>query len=313
MKRYFPFLRGKQYEMMALRELAEEIAESSSVIPLIEPVRDNPATRISLDRFIEVGMPFLLITTPFKGLFTGNSQQLFTNLIEPSLMESDTWIPAIQLQRQSTAQEISAFLERYENFEVAVVYMGLPDRSAARTLLGDERFAHHVFVNGTVDAAYVNTIPQDRRVMIFDRFQKQERNADYPERELFTDWNTVAGNPQRLDFGDFSMVGDNYSDEGGPAYAVALHHIHFQEEVGPLDISHFISDRTETTADTPGKTLEALTKLVEALDELEPSDTGACDEYREIEAEGNFRGLGYMKKLALKHHLEVMINGGIQL
>jgi hypothetical protein len=149
--------------------------------------------------------------------------------------------------------------------------------------------------------------------MVFDRFQRQERNADYPERELFTDWNTVGGNPNRLDFGDFSIVGNYYTDEGGPAYAVALHHIHFQNESGPLDISHFISDRVDTTADTPGKTIEALTKLVDALSGLLPNDTEACAEYTEMAESGISRGLGYMKKLAIKHHLEVMLGNGIQL
>jgi len=64
MKRYFPFLRGKQHELMALRELAGQIAEEGSVIPIIEPVNGNATTRISLDRYVEVSMPFIFICNP---------------------------------------------------------------------------------------------------------------------------------------------------------------------------------------------------------------------------------------------------------
>lgn len=42
--KYFPFFRGKRYEMMALRDLAEEIANSGNVIPILEPVNSNQTT-----------------------------------------------------------------------------------------------------------------------------------------------------------------------------------------------------------------------------------------------------------------------------
>jgi len=99
-----------------------------------------------------------------------------------------------------------------------------------------------------------------------------------------------------------------------PAYAVTVHHIHYHEgDSGPLDISHFISDRTDSTADTAGKSIEAITHLVEALDDLLPNDTEACGEYREIAQTEEYHGLGYLKRLAIKHHLEVMLDGGIAL
>jgi hypothetical protein len=313
MKRYFPFLRGKQNELMAVRELAEAITEHRNVIPIIEPVNTNPTTRISLDKYIEVSMPFLFICNPLYGEFANRPERLFTQLISKSLMEYDNWTPTLQVQRGSRSGEVSAFLDRYEDYEVAVIYNGLPASSRALALLDDERIVHHVFLDGRVVSDYINGISDARRVLIADPFRRQPRNADYPEREFFTDMNTVAGNPNRLDFGDFSIVGNHYTESGGPAFAVTLHHIHFQNGPSPLDISHFISDRTETAVDTPGKIIEALSKLVDALGNLRPNNTEACDEYRAMLNEENSRGLGYMKRLAIKHHLELMLQGGIQL
>lgn len=106
-------------------------------------------------------------------------------------------------------------------------------------------------------------------------------------------------------------MGDHYKDDGGPAHAVTIHHIHYHNtNPGPPDISHFISDRTESTVDTAGKSIEAVVNLVNALDDLHPNDTDACDEYREMAASGDWHGLGYFKRLAIQHHLEVMLDGG---
>lgn len=313
MKRYFPFLRGKQNELMAVRDLAQTIAERGNVIPIIEPVNSNATTRISVDRCIEVSMPFLFICNPFNGAFEQDFERLYGEIIEEVLMEYDNWTPAFQVQRDTSRDALASFMDRYREYELAAIYYGLPTNRAVLELLGGNSFMHHILLAGRVEAEYINGIAEGQRVMMSDRFNRQARNADYPEREFFTDMNTVTGNPRRLDFGDFSIVGNNYSDTGGPAYAVSLHHIHFQEGPGPLYISHFISDRTDTTADTPGKIMEALDKLVEALDDLLPNDTEACDEYREMADDRVSRGLGYMKRLAIKHHLELMLNGGIRL
>ena len=36
---YFPYLRGRQFELIALRELVEKDVLSSKIIPVIEPVQ----------------------------------------------------------------------------------------------------------------------------------------------------------------------------------------------------------------------------------------------------------------------------------
>jgi hypothetical protein len=313
MKTYFPFFRGKLNELMALRGLGANIAERGNVLPIIEPVKGNPSTRISLDKYIEDSMPFVFICNPFNGEFENQSERLYTTLISEALLEYDIWTPALQVQRDSPRADVASFLERYREYEVAVIYWGLPEDDRVRRLLSNEQVRWHIFIGSRIETNYIAGIDVARRVMLTDRFNRQVRNADYPETELFSDMNTISGNPARVSFGDFSMVGDYYTETGGPAYAVALHHIHLRTGTGPLYINHFISDRTETTADRAGKTLEAVDKLVAALDQLMPNDTQACGEYREIAEDRMDRGLGYMKRLAIAHHLEVMLNGGIQL
>lgn len=316
MKRYFPFLRGKLNELMALRVLAEPIAASGQVIPIIEPVRNNANTRISLDQYTEAAMPFLLICNPAYGDFQdgANHQQLYDDIISAQLSEYDNWVPSIQLFSSTTNATIQHFLARYDEREVAVVYQGFPTDQGAVDSLSNLRFVHHVFVGNSAPSTYIRSVDEQRRVIVVDRFHDQVRNADFPSREFFTDANTREGNRVGIDFGDFSIVGNQFSESGGPAWAVTVHHVHYREgDSGSLDISHFISDRTETTADPAGKSIEAVAHLVEALDELLPNDTDACDEYREMVDTGEWHGLGYLKRLAIQHHLELMLDGGVQL
>ena len=64
-----------------------------------------------------------------------------------------------------------------------------------------------------------------RQVLIRDNFRRQVRNSDYPtEVEHFTDRNTQAGNPDNVSWGDYSVIGNQFSDGGGAALTVAIHH-----------------------------------------------------------------------------------------
>jgi hypothetical protein len=144
--------------------------------------------------------------------------------------------------------------------------------------------------------------------LIRDNFIRQERNSDYPtEAEHFTDMNTQAGNLENINWGDYSIIGDEFSEGGGAALAVAIHHIHKSEDTGALEISHFLSEDQETTANVNGKIIQAVKNLVGNLDNLLPNDTCACNIYREMAATEHSHGLGYLKRLAILHHLEIML------
>ena len=310
---YFPFLRGKQNELIATRDLAPLIVEDGRVIPIIEPVNANTTTRISIGHFVEISMPFLFICNPIHGEFSYNSGRLARDLIDETLTGYDNWTPSLYVHGRTTAQVLEGFVRRYGgDYPLALIYYGYPQGSAARAVIGNNLFRWHVIMDGRVETEYVQSLKPDSCVRIFDRFVRQPRNADYPTREFFTDLNTIEGNSDRSHFGDFSIVGDYFTTTGGAAHAVALHHIHFAEHSRDLHISHFISDRTETSADTPGKIIEAVSHLVDALDTLRPNDTQACQKYREMEQNQQARGLGYMKRLAIKHHLETMLGNGLE-
>jgi len=307
MSTYFPFLRGKLNELLALRELDARIAQSNTVCPIIEPVKANSSSRISLDHYIEAGMPFLFITNPKHGQFEGRQRELCDEfIVEGPLAEYDNYIPALYVDRYTELPETEYFTRTCQTTFRAVIYDGEPRSDEVREWCNtDTQIYHHVILDGKVSAQFADSLPKARQVVIRDNFNRRAKNADYPPTEFYTDLNTSAGNPENLNWGDYSIQGDYFFETGGPAYAVAIHHIHYEGDV--LNVSHFISDRQQTTADVPGKIMEALEKLVAALPSLTPNDTSACDEYRQLAASRNSRGLGYLKRLAIKHHLELML------
>ena len=294
--------------MLALRELAEEIALIGGVVPIVEPVRWNRNTIISINAFMDSDMRFVLVCNPALGDFSEDHDVLAGHITALDLLDYPSWVPAMYLRGGTRSGEISRFLRTYRNFEVAFIYRGKPQQQAALRLIRRANVAHHVFFLDRVEQEYIDTIRVADRVMVRDPFVRAARNAEYPDRRFFTDMNTVAGNQDDIDFGDFSIAGDYYTDTGGAAHAVALHHIHFDRNSHRLMISHFISDRRDTPVDVGGKTVEAIDNLVRALPLIRPSDTFTCGEYRELSAERTYRSLGYMKRMAIRHHLEVMLH-----
>ncbi|WP_153260131.1 sce7725 family protein, partial [Burkholderia cenocepacia] len=73
-------------------------------------------------------------------------------------------------------------------------------------------------------------------------------------------------------------------------------------------IYHFVSDTKDTPTDPAGKFAQALTKLIAKLDSGTSHilETDAIKEFRDFHAKGHFPGLGYVKKLSMKHHIETL-------
>lgn len=305
--RYFPLLRGKQAEMLALKNLASEIAENGNVVPIIEPVRNNSTTTTSLNAYKEVSMPFLLICNPIHGDFVNDSKQLSKEVITSCLDDYNNWSPTLYVNWSTSRSSIERFKEEYKDGKCALIYYRSPrdDDVLAKLVVSD--FAYHVYFDGRIESDFLSSIPSTQLVKIVDPFNRQHRNADYPPREMFTDLNTISGNSADRNFGDFSIQGDYFTDDGGAAYAVAVHHIHSSPTSSALYVSHFLSDRTQTPGDITGKILEAINNLVGELDRLWPNDTRACDEYREMSRDRRGTNLEKLKRLSIMQHLEVIL------
>ena len=65
---YFPFLRGKQFELIALREIAKTITGSNTINPIIEPVKKKTSTyQKTLETLCQGNINFTVIINPSVG------------------------------------------------------------------------------------------------------------------------------------------------------------------------------------------------------------------------------------------------------
>ena len=81
---YFPYLRGRQNELLCLRELLDAGKFSSKVIPIIEPVKFSSTLFSTLIKFIEMGHQVIVIRNPEVGSFRKESGDMIKNIEKES-------------------------------------------------------------------------------------------------------------------------------------------------------------------------------------------------------------------------------------
>ena len=70
------------------------------------------------------------------------------------------------------------------------------------------------------------------KVLLDDKFEKQERNADYQDEddEFFSDDHLYYKEDGFVGFSDYSVVGNEYLEAGFAPYAVAIHIVYFAKD-----------------------------------------------------------------------------------
>lgn len=304
MSKYFPYLRGKQFELLAIRESSEVIARND-FMPIIEPVRSATSGlgRV-LSALDEAQGKCCVIINSQLGSAPSSGESL--NFLE-GYRDSDRVVPAI-LFPSDLHDVVTQRIQEWGR--VVVVHRGMASREDVDSLLAwlpDTQV--HVFHDDHTSTLYRRRYYGKTRVLLNDGFLRVESNSRYPYSSPFSDLYLTYGDQGVEGFGDFLTVGDDYREGGGPAYAVALHITYIDAEQDyALAIRHFISDTNDTPTDPANKFAEALSKL--AADVNGPNSeiprTEAIEEFLALHSRGHFPGLGYVKKLSVKHHLEVV-------
>jgi len=127
-------------------------------------------------------------------------------------------------------------------------------------------------------------------ILLDDKFEKQNRNADYgkEEDEFFSDDHLYFSDDGFEGFSDYSVVGNEFLEAGFAPYAVAIHIVYFASD-SSLRVRHFVSDSNEDiTNPAPVEITLGLQTLLEHYDNQ------------------TYPGLGSVKNLSLMHHLELM-------
>ncbi|THF82660.1 sce7725 family protein [Cohnella fermenti] len=299
---YFPYVRGRQFELIALRELLEKGLLHPAVVPIVEPVKLSSTLTGTMAKFIEAGKALAVIHNPKVGSF-GLETEKTSHLKD---------VYEAHLQRDIIVKAHIAG----SRSEDELAELGDPgaDRSAMLTIVTDrDCLPLYERLFGAGGGRY-NLISADRtirrtitsnKVLFEDKFNKLEKNADYKDKdELFSDDHLFYSEEGYVGFSDFSIAGSDYSEWGFAPYAVAIHIVYFDPELN-LRVIHFVSDSNDDIQDPAGKFYEAVGKLVQWSRE-NPVRTYGLNELIAHHRNETYPGLGTVKKLAIMHHLELM-------
>lgn len=299
---YFPYLRGRQFELIALRELVEKGVLNSSITPIIEPVKLSATLVKTIETYRENGKQLAIITNPKVGSFNSDAKeeknQKLKESLSASLRENDSILYMNLLRANSKPEK---FIEKHADNMGTICY----DKDAIPVY--EAYFAEaDVRYNLIPDESGFRRKIRKNRVLLADKFNKLDRNNDYIEvdDEPFSEDHLYYQEDGYVGFADYSVVGEEYNETGFAPYAVAIHIVYFDTD-NSLRVKHFVSDSNDDISDPAGKFQEALSKLVEWNEEKQ-LDTVAMKEFEDLYRREAYPGLGTVKKLSIMHHLELI-------
>lgn len=303
---YFPYLRGRQFELIAIRELVENSLLSDKIIPIVEPVKLSSTLIKTVQIFLQANRQLALVRNPQVGSFLLDLKKEKNILLKEKfakLTQQDGIIYVHYLNPHSV-RSISKYLDRGNRISDLITicnnkdYIGIYEE-----IFSSDKPKYNLIPDESV---YRRRI-RNNRVMMDDKFNKLSRNTDYSkvDDEPFSDDHLYYDEDGYYEgFSDYSIIGDEYNETGFAPYAVAIHIVYFDEE-NSLRVKHFVSDSNDDISDPARKFAEAVKKLVE-WNKTKKLNTCGINSFSEMYKNEIYPGLGTVKKLSLMHHFELM-------
>lgn len=305
---YHPYFRGKQFELLCVREMAP-VFKQADFRPIIEPVRDvlSGLSR-ALDAVVEVDGRAIVIVNPHHGDLSDSGAPL-TDLLKEKYLDLPQIAAGVLLKQDTSVAEAIRCYRDHASHSPVLVHAGFGDAKTLAERLGKpSKDQCHVFLEEYSGKLYQKHFNGAHRILLRDGFERKH-NRDYEPLMPFSDLHATFADEGMDGFGDFLIVGDEYSESGGPVYAVAIHLTFIDpDKDDSIWVHHFVSERQDTPKDPAGKFAEALEKMMRVLNKRNSKilETSAVKEFRELHREGHFPGLGYVKKLSMNHHIETL-------
>lgn len=305
---YHPYFRGKQYDLLTVREMAPVLAKAG-FRPIIEPVKESlGGLQKALDAVVKANGKAIVIVNPHHGDLSDSGKPV-TKLLQGNFLDLPGISAGILLKQDMTADEAMQCYTAHSAHSPVFIHAGFGDAKAIADKLGaPSQQQCHVFIDRFCGKLYQRHFKGTHRVLLKDGFQRK-RNRDYALVEPFSDLHATYTDEGMRGFGDFLMVGDDYIESGGPAYAIAIHLTFIDpDQDDSMNIYHFKSERQDAPTDPAGKFIEALAEMIENLNApgSKVLETKAVQEFRTLHSNGHFPGLGYVKKLSMNHHIETL-------
>ncbi len=308
---YFPYLRGKQFELIALREGSGLLAKNrTKVSPIIEPVKDSTTFKTTISDLKNKNVNFTVIINPKVGDLQGSTSSILT-VISKELSGYKNFQLGIILSGKENHKNLITTLKKFDSILHGLTLIHNATYDNIDDIVSDYSSAIPVKYNvvhfGKTSRRYYRNFDSSTIVELDDYFSSQQKNSDYKhfDESDFSEEHIFYKKDGFIGFSDFLTIGDNYSESGFLPYAVAIH-LSYSDSTDKIKVKHFVSDSNDDTSDVAGKFEEALKKLISWC-KVEKFKTSAVDSFKELYDSGHFPGLGTIKKLSILNHIEVVL------
>ncbi|MFI3297436.1 MAG: sce7725 family protein [bacterium] len=307
---YLPYLRGKQFELIALREFSAICQDCTKITPIIEPVKSTyNSLNLAVDTLIKNKLKFALVLNPNDGDF----RSCYANILDelPQLKtNTDCYTPAFLVTKNGVAN-IAKIITEEDLHDVMLIFKESIDIDNTQiiNLISHDNIQYIVsedtnsrLTNRRIKATGKHIIRLD------DKFNEQKKNSDYLNilEELFTDeHNYFKAEGGYYGFSDYTVLPKNFVDGGMRPYAIAIH-LTYKKNDDEVWIKHFVSDTNDTPANIQGKFAEASEKAKSFF--LPRTKTAAIEELIAMVDAERYPGLGVVKKISIRNHIELMNN-----
>lgn len=300
--RYYPILRGRMNELMAVRELAEK-GRLKNVRPIIEPVKANPTLKKTLKGLSDNGTEAYFVTNPQVGTYNTDllGNENLREEIEKLLAES-----SVKKCMVLNGSEQSCWLRDRPDL---LLFTNENAWECERAKIKES--GQKLKLAAPLSISFI--MAQEDKIRVKDEFVRRKRNADYrgvaPE-PFMADYSDIEGVGFK-GFADYSVVGAEYAEGGFMPRAVAAHIVCPVDNEHRCEIHHFVSSEyMDADRDTAGKYGEVVEQINDWLlrCDMEEMRTIGMDYLIKTYKDGSFPGLGMLKRFTVMHHLELMDN-----
>lgn len=310
---YYPYLRGKQYELLALRDFSSENQNNEKIIPIIEPVKQQVnGLNLAMSAMMNNGMRFAVILNPMDGDFKHhNVNNDIISGLDALADDREHWIPAY-LYKKGNADRLFAHAVAHNLNNLMIIFPSGVDVNDEVLIefLSDERITYVVTGNLSNNRSARGRLLRLGKniISLEDRFQEKARNADYANAvdEQFSEDFAYYRDDRLAGFSDYTPLAKDFIEGGMLPYAIAIH-LTYQRSDDQIYVHHYVSDSNFDQSNIRGKFFEAANKIAPFYDGGGYLRTSAVEELIERStSEDGFPGLGYIKKLSVKNHLELI-------
>jgi hypothetical protein len=306
---YYPYLRAKQFELLAIREFVSQLEnDNRKIFPVIEPVKNTfSSLNKTMKILVEKAFPFALIINPQVGEIVDQTVLIEGNIPE-DIKKCDFFYPTYVVPASVSYNAIKNHIakEKYRNVMLVLSNVGDIDNQDFISLYSNDNIRVVIIEqeNRTLKKRLLDF--GKAVVLLKDNFNTQKRNSDYLNRcdELFTEEHSFYKDDGYSGFSDYTTIGKDFLEGGRLPYAVAIH-LTYKKSQEQVWIRHFVSDTNDDNSNIQGKFGEAARKAVCFLNEKN-MHYQACEELRKYYNGETYPGLGMIKKISIKNHLELM-------